>query len=687
MPDLHPLLSGEPDQFGDYRVLGRIGQGGQGAVYLAESPSGERVAIKVLHAHQAMDENARRRFVREVATARRVATFSTARVIDVSTEGQRPYIVSEYVEGVSLEQRVRERGPCTGDELVRLALGTAGALAAIHQAGVVHRDFKPSNVLLGADGPRVIDFGIARALDSFTATASGVAGTPAYMAPEQIANDQAGPPADVFSWAVTMIFAATGRLAFGGTSVPAVLHAVLTTEPDMSGVPESLRSLLGQCLAKAPHDRPAAAEIMLQLVGHGTGRPPGATTGEPTRASPSPASTVSISTHEPVPQPAALTAPGAIGDSPHAGRTRRVVSRSAVPLLSVLLALAVTAGIWLRNSPTDPASTSTASHTTPSSRARPSSAIVNKLDKVGIAFDVGGRGDLWFNDSAAQGLERAKRELGVRDLKELAASAGETDAQRKQRLRVLARSGYNPIIAIGFPYSEAVKSVAAEFPDTWFAIVDNEEATGKNVSNLVFAEQEGGFLAGAAAALLSKKGHVGFAGAVKDGANIERAAAGFVAGAKAVKTDIRIDVKYLSRSPDFSGYDDPAKGKLIASGMFDAGADVLFQAAGSSNLGVMQAAKAAGGKVIGAEGDEARTADATLRDVVLTSVINRVDTVVFDFLKAFSTGSAKPGPTVYGIKDNGIDYTTTGNRIEGIRTRLEEVEQKIANGELVAPSS
>ncbi|MCT9934882.1 BMP family ABC transporter substrate-binding protein [Planotetraspora sp. A-T 1434] len=687
MPDLYPLLSGEPDQFGDYRVLGRIGQGGQGTVYLAESPSGERVAIKVLHAHQAVDENARRRFVREVTTARQVATFSTARVIDVSTEGQRPYIVSEYVEGVSLEQRVRERGPLTGDELVRLALGTAGALAAIHQAGVVHRDFKPSNVLLGPDGPRVIDFGIARALDSFTATTSGVAGTPAYMAPEQIANEQAGPPADVFSWAVTMIFAATGRLAFGGTSVPAVLHAVLTTEPDMSGVPESLRSLLGKCLAKAPQDRPAAAEIMLQLVGHGTGRPPGATTGEPTGAPPPPTSAVSASTHELVPQPVARTAPGTAGDSPRAGRTRRSASRAAVPLLSVLLALVVTGGIWLRSSLTDSASTSTASHTTPSSRVKPSPAIVNNLDKVGIAFDVGGRGDMWFNDSAAQGLERAKRELGVRDPKELAASAGETDEQRKQRLRVLARSGHNPIIAIGFPYSEAVTSVAAEFPDTRFAIVDSEDATGKNVSNLVFAEQEGGFLAGAAAALSSKKGHVGFIGAVKDGANIERAAAGFVAGAKSVKASIRIDVKYLSRSPDFSGYDDPAKGKLIATGMFDAGADVLFQAAGGSNLGVMQAAKAAGGQVIGAEGDEARTADATLRDVVLTSVINRVDTVVFDFLKAFSTSSAKPGPTVHGIKDNGIDYTTTGNRIEGIKTRLEEVKQEIANGEIVITSS
>jgi basic membrane protein A len=668
-------------------VLGRIGQGGQGTVYLAESSAGERVAIKVLHADQAMDENAQRRFLREVATARRVATFSTARVIDVSTAGHRPYIVSEYVEGDSLDQRVRERGPLTGDELVRLALGTAGALAAIHQAGVVHRDFKPSNVLLGPDGPRVIDFGIARALDSFTATSTGVAGTPAYMAPEQIANEQAGPPADVFSWAVTMVFAATGRLAFGGASVPAILNAVLTREPDIGGVPESLRSLLGQCLVKAPQARPTAAGIMLRLVGHGTGRPPGAATGEPPRASPSPASAVSVSTRESVARPAAVTAPGAMGDSPQDGRSRRVVSRVAVPLLCVLLALAVTAGILLWGLPTGSGGTPTASRATPSSQAGASSTVVNKLDQVAIAFDVGGRGDLWFNDSAAQGLERAKRELGLREPKELAAGTGETDAQRKERLRGLARAGHNPIIAIGYPYTEAVTSVAAEFPGTWFAIVDSGDATGKNVCNLVFAEQEGGFLAGTVAALLSKKGRVGFVGAVEDGANIESAAAGFVAGAKSVKTGISAEVKYLSHPPDLSGYDDPAKGKRVATGMYDAGADVLFQAAGGSNLGVMQAAKATGGQVIGAEGDEARTADATLRDVVLTSVIKRVDTVVFDFLKAFSTGSAKPGPTVYGVKDDAFDYTTTGNRIDGVKARLEDVQKKIANGETVVPGS
>ncbi|GGK78365.1 hypothetical protein Sme01_23000 [Sphaerisporangium melleum] len=696
MSDLPPLPAGEPGHIGDYRVLGRIGQGGQGTVYLAESPAGERVAVKVLHAHQAMDQDAERRFLREVATARRVATFSTARVIEVGSANGQPYIVSEYVEGASLEQRVRDRGPLTGDELVRLALGTAGALAAIHQAGVVHRDFKPSNVLLGPDGPRVIDFGIARALDSVTATASGVAGTPTYMAPEQIAGEQVGPPADVFAWAVTMIYAATGRRAFGGASIPAVLHAVLSAEPDLTDVPESLRPLLGRCLAKDPQARPTAADIMLHLVGHSAAPSSGATAAEPARVPPSTAAVSPFSTHSPHETlPSAATATTAKAgtaateaDPSQTGRSRRVKRRTMVPVLSVLLALAVTAGIWLWKSPGDHPIDSAGPNTTPAPSGRASASTVGvagKLGKVGIALDIGGRGDMWFNDSAVQGIERAKRELGAREVKELAAEADETEDQKAQRLRGLAKSGYNPIIAIGYAYSLPLATVATEFPDTTFAIVDSVEARGGNVSNLVFAEQEGGFLAGVAAALKSEKGHVGFVGAVNDGGPVDKAATGFIVGARSVKPNIKIDVKYVTRYPDFGGFNDPDQGETVAANLFRAGADVLFQAAGGSNVGIMRAAKAAGGHVIGAEGDEARTADDATRDVVLTSIIKRVDTVVFDYLKDFAAGSTKPGATTYGLKAHAFAYTTTGHHIDDITPRLDEAEQKIATGQITVP--
>lgn len=350
-----------------------------------------------------------------------------------------------------------------------------------------------------------------------------------------------------------------------------------------------------------------------------------------------------------------------------------------VPALIALLAIAVSGGVLLWN--TRPGSTSpSASHS--------SSAVVNSLAKVGVAYDVGGRGDLWFNDSAALGLDRAKRELGVRNLKELAAKAGDTDteAKKEQRLRSLATDGYNPIIAIGYGYTEAVDKVAADFSDVRFAIVDSY-VHGNNISNLFFAEQEGGFLAGAAAALATQKGMIGFIGAVSGEDAIERALAGFKAGAKTIRPDISIDIKFLTRPPDYGGYADPAKGKSVATDMFNGGVDVVFQAAGSSNLGIMQAAQQAGGLVVGAEGDEYRTSGPELQDVVLTSVIKRVDNVVFDFLKSYAAGTAKPGPIIYGLKDAGFDYTTSGDRITPYKKTLDVYKQKITDGRIKVPSS
>ncbi|MFC4011087.1 serine/threonine-protein kinase [Nonomuraea purpurea] len=260
----HQRRPGEPDWIGHYRVLQSLGRGGQGAVYLAMAPNGSRVAVKVLH--DLVDEMARARFAREVDAARRVATFSTARVLDVNITGQHAYIVSEYVEGPSLEQLVKKHGPRDEDSLTRLALSTAGALAAIHKAGIVHRDFKPSNVLIGHDGPRVIDFGIARALDQVTMTSGKMVGTPPYMSPEQLTGATVGPASDVFSWAVTMMFAATGRPAFGEDTVPAVFNRVLTFHPDLSPLPPALRGIVGSCLNKQSENRPSASDVMLAIV-------------------------------------------------------------------------------------------------------------------------------------------------------------------------------------------------------------------------------------------------------------------------------------------------------------------------------------------------------------------------------------------------------------------------------------
>ncbi|MFC4120625.1 serine/threonine-protein kinase [Nonomuraea zeae] len=266
MPELASLVPGDPATTGPYRLEGRLGSGGQGTVYAGRGPDGVLVAIKLLHPHLITDGQARARFLREVETAKRVAPFCTAQMLDTGFAEARPYIVSELVDGPSLQDSVRENGPRGAAALQRLAINTATALASIHAAGVVHRDFKPGNVLLGPDGPVVIDFGIAKALDlSQSLVSSQPIGSPAYMAPEQIADGEVGPPADLFAWAATMYYAATGNRAFGGEAIPSTLHAVLQSEPDVSGLEVRFRRLLQECLAKDPSRRPTAAQVVERL--------------------------------------------------------------------------------------------------------------------------------------------------------------------------------------------------------------------------------------------------------------------------------------------------------------------------------------------------------------------------------------------------------------------------------------
>ncbi|MFE3451840.1 serine/threonine-protein kinase [Nonomuraea sp. NPDC059194] len=259
---LTPLTPDDPLELGEYRLAGRLGEGGQGVVYLAHDRQGRSVAVKLL-THS--DQETRARLARELAALESVASFCTASVLAAGVEGRRPYVISEYIEGPSLFERVRDRGPLRGGDLERLFVGTATALAAIHGAGIVHRDFKPSNVLLGPDGPRVVDFGIARQEGSSTQT-SGLIGTPAYLAPEQIGGSPASFASDVFAWAATMAFAATGVAPFGADTVPAVLHRVLHAEPDLSALPPGLRAMVAAALSKDPVRRPPARTLMMTLV-------------------------------------------------------------------------------------------------------------------------------------------------------------------------------------------------------------------------------------------------------------------------------------------------------------------------------------------------------------------------------------------------------------------------------------
>ncbi|GAA0964494.1 serine/threonine-protein kinase [Actinocorallia libanotica] len=264
MVQARPLRASDPVSVGPYTLLGVLGEGGQGTVYLGER-GGERVAVKLLHARFAEDDAARARFVRELEVAKQVARFCTAQALDADVAGDRPYIVSEFVPGISLQEQVDAEGPLTEGTLERMAINTLNALTAIHQAGIIHRDFKPHNILIGPDGPRVIDFGIARALN--TTSHSRSFGTPAYMSPEQLNGHQLTAASDLFSWAASMAFAATGTAPFGEDEIGAVLYRIAHAEADTGALPAPLREVVRACLAKDPAERPTATQAQAVLMG------------------------------------------------------------------------------------------------------------------------------------------------------------------------------------------------------------------------------------------------------------------------------------------------------------------------------------------------------------------------------------------------------------------------------------
>src|SRR5579864_5279362 len=268
-PDMLALRDMDPREVGTYRLLGRLGEGGQGVVFLAEGPTGSPAAVKLLP--PTTDPQVRSRFLKEFAAAQRVARFSTAQVLDAGFFERRPFIVSEYVDGPSLVEVVEQYGPRVGPALERIAVATLTALGAVHAVGMVHRDFKPGNVLLGPNGPVVIDFGLAAVPGMTTTGLSGqvAVGTPAFMAPEQLAGARVTAAADMWSWGVTIAFAGTGQLPFMGESLTATAFAILHSEPTVGRLPEPLNSLVYRCLNKDPAVRPSARGALREFVAAG----------------------------------------------------------------------------------------------------------------------------------------------------------------------------------------------------------------------------------------------------------------------------------------------------------------------------------------------------------------------------------------------------------------------------------
>jgi eukaryotic-like serine/threonine-protein kinase len=260
---MQPLANDDPAEIGGYRLRARLGSGGMGRVYLAATSAGRLVALKVVRPELGDDPEFRARFRQEIEAARRVHGLYTAQLLDAGPAATPPWLVTAYVPGPSLQQAVARHGPMPGAMVFRLIAGVAEALQAIHVAGVVHRDLKPSNVLLAPDGPRVIDFGIARALESASLTRTGIMmGSPLFVAPEQILDQPVTPAIDVFGLGALAVYAALGRPPFGEGHNAAVSHRVLHEQPDLDGCPAPLRTLIGSCLAKDPAARPALGQIL-----------------------------------------------------------------------------------------------------------------------------------------------------------------------------------------------------------------------------------------------------------------------------------------------------------------------------------------------------------------------------------------------------------------------------------------
>jgi predicted Ser/Thr protein kinase len=268
-PTTSPLQPGDPETLGRYRVVSRLGSGGMGTVYLASAPDGLRVAIKVIRPELARDPAFRARFGAEVDAARRVTASCTARVLDAEPAAPLPWFVTEYVEGTPLDRLVAAQGPLPPSSVEGLAVGVAAALTAIHAAGLVHRDLKPGNVLVSPFGPKVIDFGIARALDTAgSVTINGmVLGTPGWMAPEQLAGRPASPAGDIFAWGCLVGFAASGVPPFGKGPPEVVAQRVAWQPPELAGVPAPLRGLVAAATDRDPERRPAARGLLLELLG------------------------------------------------------------------------------------------------------------------------------------------------------------------------------------------------------------------------------------------------------------------------------------------------------------------------------------------------------------------------------------------------------------------------------------
>ena len=360
------------------------------------------------------------------------------------------------------------------------------------------------------------------------------------------------------------------------------------------------------------------------------------------------------------------------------------ISRKLRALLGLLMAFTLLAAACGDDSDSSSSDTTAADGSTETTAGGETSDLT-----VGLAYDLGGRGDQSFNDSAAAGLDQATEEFGI-ESEELEPDEG--GENRQELLQLLCDNGTNLIIAVGFLYSESVGAVAENCPDSTFAIVDDAANDLPNVANLTFAEEQGSFLVGVAAALTTETDHVGFIG----GVNIElinKFEAGYVAGVAAVDPAITVDVEYLTEPPDFDGFNAPDRGREVAASMYEGGADIVYAAAGGSGGGVFEAAQSvvdAGGTAwaIGVDSDQYNTADPAVQDVILTSMLKQVNVAVYNTIASAVAGDDVGGQTtVFDLSVDGVGYSTSGDFLsEDTIAQIEDYKQQIIDGTIEVPT-
>jgi basic membrane protein A len=311
-------------------------------------------------------------------------------------------------------------------------------------------------------------------------------------------------------------------------------------------------------------------------------------------------------------------------------------------------------------------------------------SVSGPVPRIAIVYDVGGRGSAGFNELAWEGVKRAADTFGA-ELKEVTAGPDDTDADREGHLRALADAHYFPIFAIGSANASAVARVAPEYPGTWFGVIDDGTVDGPKVAGIQFHEEQGSFLVGAAAALTSKTGNVGFVGAARSPL-LDKYEAGFTAGARAADPHVKVQVGYVSQPSASAGGGDTANARKAALGMYDAGADVIFGADGESAKGVIEAAHDRGLWAIGADSDQYLVADPSVRGAILTSMLKRADVATYTVAMEIANGVAKDGNNVFGVGQDGVGYSTSGGFVDPIKTRLDAFAARIASGEILVPT-